>query len=698
MKNKGVIVALTIIITLLCIYYLSFTIVSRNIQRDAVVYATDAETGMVSDYKKQDYLDSMWNLPVYNLFGIDYTFKEIKDTELNLGLDLQGGMHVVLEISPVDVIKGLSGNNEDPIFIEALKRAGQLQKESQDSYTDLFFRAYSELNPGKPIAPIFATAANRGRISSSDDDEVVMEVIRKEVVDAIDRSEIILRTRIDQFGTSQPNIQRLPGTGRIQIEIPGAENPERVRKLLQGVAKLEFWEVAEPYEIEALNAINQLLVRTETTRNNAGGNGEVVEEKETLQDLLGSESGTSDTSALASASDNQDSLKAKADSAANLLDSLTSQNISPLLSLSNPPGAFVYDLRDTSTIGRIFRREDVLSLLPRNIKFFWSSKATVINDQELISLNFVRAGRGGAALMEGDVVTDARPDFDQYGKPVVSMTMNAAGTKRWAAITREAASRSPKGRIAIVLDDYVFSAPSVNEEIPNGNSQISGAFNQDEVRDLANILKAGSLPAPTRIVEEAIVGPTLGKIAREQGIISIFSGFAIVVLFMIAYYSKGGIIANVALLFNVFFILGILANYNAALTLPGIAGIVLTIGMSVDANVLIFERIREELRRGVKLREAVNTGYGKAFWTIFDSNLTTLIAAVVLIIFGQGPVKGFAVTLMIGIFCSFFSAVYITRVIVEAVMRKGDESKISFQSVFSQGILSSMNINFMSVR
>ena len=704
MKNKGIIVTLTVIITLLCIYYLSFTFVSRNLNKDAVAFATDPTTNVVSDYKKQDYLDSIWNLPVYNLFGVDYTFKEIKDTELNLGLDLQGGMHVVLEINPVDVIRGLSSNNEDPAFLGALGRAGQLQKESQDPFVELFYQAWTEANPGKALAPVFATASNRGRISASDPDDAVMEVVRQEVADAIDRSEIILRTRVDQFGTSQPNIQRLAGTGRIQIEIPGAENPERVRKLLQGVAKLEFWEVAEAYEIEALSAINELVARTESSQSSFPSmDGNSGTDNQSLQDLLGTSNDTAqnitgENDSASSAIAGVDSLQAIRDSATSLLDSLTGQNISPLLSLSNPPGAFVYELGDTSTIGRIMRREDVLALLPRNIHFFWDAKPTVMNDQEYLTLNFVRAGRGGAALMEGDVVTDARPDFDQYGKPVVSMTMNAAGTKKWGTITREAASKSPKGRIAIVLDGYVFSAPSVNEEIPNGNSQISGAFDQEEVRDLANILKAGSLPAPTRIVEEAIVGPTLGKVARKQGIISILSGLAIVVLFMVAYYSKGGIVANVALLFNVFFILGILANYNAALTLPGIAGIVLTIGMSIDANVLIFERIREELRRGIKLREAISTGYNKAFWTIFDSNVTTFIAAIVLISFGQGPVKGFAVTLMIGIVCSFFSAVYITRVIVEAIVRRKDDSKVSFQTPLSKGLLSDMGIDFMGMR
>ncbi|MDH5380832.1 MAG: SecD/SecF family protein translocase subunit, partial [Cyclobacteriaceae bacterium] len=597
MKNKSSVIVLTLVITVLCLYYLSFTFVSRGIQEDARLYATDQETGRVSDYMKQDYLDSIWNLPVYSLFGMEYTYKEIKDTELSFGLDLQGGMHVVLEVSPVDILKGLSGNNEDPEFLAALGKAQEMQKSSQETYLDLFIQAYTEESGGKSLANIFATAANRERISSSNTNQEVLAVLQEEVADAIDRSEIILRTRVDQFGTSQPNIQRLPGTGRIQIEIPGAENPERVRKLLQGVAKLEFWEVAEIQEINALQAINQKLSQESAEKGPELSELETDTEESDV-DVLANLSGQDSSDSLAtSGEDSAEVNKALKDSVQNLLDSLTRPNISPLLSLSIPMGYYSYSVSDTSTIGRILRREDIQSMLPRNIKFFWQHKATVTpNGEEIIQLNFVRSKKGGKPLLEGDVITDARADIDQYGKPAVSMRMDAIGSKKWQSITREAAAK-PRGRIAIVLDDYVYSAPGVDNEIPNGNSIITGNFTTEEVRDLANILKAGSLPAPTRIVEEAIVGPTLGKVAQNQGFLSIFSGLAIVVLFMVAYYSKGGLIANLALLFNIFFILGILANKNAALTLPGIAGIVLTIGMSIDANVLIFERIREEMRR-----------------------------------------------------------------------------------------------------
>lgn len=694
MQNKGAVVSLTIIITLLCVYYLSFTFVSRGVQQDAVTYATD-ETGVVDLAKKQNYLDSVWNLPVYNLFGIEFTYKEVKDTELSRGLDLQGGMHVTLEVSPVDIIKGLSGNSPDENFNEALKLARQKQSNSQARFIDLFYESYQEIS-SRPLAEIFATAANRGRISRGDDDDVVLDVIEKEIEDAIDRSFIILRTRIDQFGTSQPNIQRLQGTGRIQIEIPGADNPERVRKLLQGVAKLEFWEVAELSDLNnSLLAINDLIVQEQKEEFNKNRDlstdiGE-VEEAEDLGDLLSAESD--------SVENELDNALGETDSTQNALDSLTAQ-ISPLFALTKAQGGLIYDVRDTAEIGKIIRREDVKALLPRTVKSLWEVKPTV-NDQtgeELLQLYFVKIARGGQAKLTGEVITDARQDLDEFARPAISMQMNAQGTRVWRKMTAEASNQNPRGRIAIVLDDLVYSAPYVNGEIPNGNSQISGNFSIEEAKDLANILKAGSLPAPTRIVEEAIVGPTLGQLAQSQGIRSIVSGLIMVVIFMVGYYAKGGFVANIALVFNIFFILGILAQFNAALTLPGIAGIVLTIGMSIDANVLIFERIREEMRNGSKLREAITTGYKKAFSSIVDANVTTLLTAIILYVLGQGPIKGFAITLMIGIFCSFFSAVYITRVVVEWMVGRSDESKVSFTTPISKGLLSKLNIDFMGKR
>ena len=698
MRNKGAVIILTLVITALCLYYLSFTFVSRNIQQDAISYATE-ENDVINLSRKQAYLDSIWNLPVYNLFGAEFTYKEVKDNELSLGLDLQGGMHVTLEVSPVDIIKGLSGNNSDPQFLEAIRLARERQSESQERFSTLFREAYEETSNSGRLAPLFVTAANRERFSVDMTNDEVMDVINKEIEDAIDRSFIILRTRIDQFGTSQPNIQRLQGTGRIQIEIPGAENPERIRKLLQGVAKLEFWEVANPEEyLPSLISINDMLVEQMEAERKLGGGLETelsqTPESQPQEDL----------GALLDADQGDDTLAAAADSLeTGGLDSLANQ-VSPLFSLLRSQNELVYEVSDTAQIGAIMRKDEVKSMLPRNLKPVWQQKATIDEETgvEYITLYFVRVGRGGKAQLTGEVITDARQDIDERGQAIVNMQMNAVGTKAWRNMTERAASKatatSLSDRIAIVLDDNVISAPYVEEPIPNGSSRISGNFTVEEAKDLANILKAGSLPAPTRIVEEAIVGPTLGKIAQQQGIISIISGLAIVILFMIAYYAKGGFVANIALVFNVFFILGILAQFNAALTLPGIAGIVLTIGMSIDANVLIFERIREELRNGVRLREAITMGYRKAFSSIVDANLTTLLTAMILYILGQGPIKGFAITLMIGIFCSFFSAVYITRVIVEWMVRKGDQSNVSFSTPFSKNLLSNINIDFMSRR
>lgn len=693
MRNKGVVVVLTIIITALCLYYLSFTFVSRKVQDDAVAYATN-ESGSVDLSRKQSYMDSLWSKPVYNLFGVEYTYKEVKENELSLGLDLQGGMHVTLEISPIDIIKGLSGNNEDPAFTAALLRASEMQKSSQERFSTLFFQAYKEANPDQNLAHLFASAANKDRVSLSDDDAKVMSFVNEEIESAIDRSFTILKTRIDQFGTSQPNIQRLQGTGRIQIEIPGADNPQRVRKLLQGVARLEFWEIVE-YNDEQLNqslfAINDKLVK-EKTASSSLKETLALENKETV--VTDQTSGDSTKSAL------EEQLSQVKDSSSNLLDSLTNTNLSPLFSLSNPGIPFLYDVKDTSTINRILARPDIQALFPRNISYFWDVKSEpeLTPGVEDLRLNFVNVSRNGKPLLTGEVINDARLDYDQFARPAVSMTMNAAGSRAWAKITAAAASKTPPGRIAIVLDNYVYTAPTVQGEIPNGNSQITGSFELEEAKDLANVLKAGSLPAPTRIVEEAIIGPTLGKVAQSQGVISMACGLAIVALFMIAYYSKGGWVANLALLFNIFFILGILAQLNAALTLPGIAGIVLTMGMAVDANVLIYERIKEELKMGSMLKEAIKKGYSRAFDTIFDSNVTTMLTAIFLFVFGQGPLKGFAIVLMIGIATSFFSAVYISRVVIEWMTRKGDTAKVSFDSMIARGVRERRYFNFIGYR
>ena len=696
MKNKGFVVFLTVLISVLCIYYLSFTFVSRNIQQEATRASTDAN-GIVDFQEKQRYLDSIWNEPVYNLLGLEFTYKEIKETELNLGLDLKGGMHVTLEVSPVDILKGLSGDNQDPDFNQALQQAKENIRGTQINYVDEFYRVFKELAPDKSLAFVFANASNRGRINLNSTDEEVLEVIRFEVESAIDRSFQILRTRVDRFGTSQPNIQQLQGTNRIQIELPGVDNPERVRNLLQGVAKLEFWEVYE------LNEIQDVIMRI----NNVAV--EVMGDQLTDQELDGSQQNalddisqilTSDDDSVATETPTSDTAVAEnqGDTSEANLDSLVNTKVSPLLEFNRSPYSLVYSVKDTARINRMLELPEVQEAIPSTLKFLWLVKPFENQDEtaedELLELYAIKKSRTGRAPLTGEVIVDARQDLDERARPAVSMQMNAQGAKTWKRMTAANIGR----RIAIVLDDYVYSAPTVQGEIPNGNSSISGNFTIEEAQDLANILKAGALPAPTTIVEDVTIGPTLGKVAQKQGITSIVAGLLIVLFFMVIYYAKGGLIANVALFFNVFFILGILAQLSASLTLPGIAGIVLTIGMSIDANVLIFERIKEELRNGAGIKQAISSGYSKAYSSILDANVTTLITGMILYLFGQGPVKGFAITLIIGIICSFFSAVFITRVIVEAFSKKGEKAKISFANAFSRNALTNLSIGFLDKR
>ena len=688
MQHKGLVIILTVVITALCLYYLSFTYVSNGVHQDAIEYATD-KGGVVNLNKKQIYLDSMWNVPVYNMLGSEYTYKEVKDNELSLGLDLQGGMHVTLEVSPVDIIKSLSANSQDSSFLRALVAARSAQKNSQENFSDLFFKAYKDANPNKNLTSIFANAVTKGRIASNDDDAKVMSVVNGEIESAIDRSFTILTNRLDQFGTSQPVIQRLPGTARIQIEIPGADNPKRVRKLLQGVAKLEFWDVVEPNTLNtSLIAINDVLVKEQkavSTPQTTDATAKPADQAEDLSSLLGD-------STKAAASDTTQ--------AAQGLDSLQNLNVSPLFSLSSPPGTFRYDVRDTAKINAIFKRADIKNILPRTVGVYWANKPNLDQfGKEALELYFLEIGRNGKAKLDGTVITEARNDLDEYAQPAVSMNMSATGTRIWAKWTAEASSKSPKGRIAIVLDNTVYSSPYVNGEIPNGNSQISGNFTLEEAKDLANVLKAGSLPAPTIIVEEAIIGPTLGKVAQSQGFFSIACGLILVVVFMVAYYGKGGAVANLSLVFNLFFVLGVLAQLDASLTLPGIAGIVLTMGMAVDANVIIYERIREEMRFGKRLREAVSLGFKRSFWTIFDSNITTFLTALMLYLFGQGAVKGFAITLMVGIVTTFFTAVYISHVVIDWMLaKKGDDSNVHFKTFISNFKASDLNFDFVGKR
>ncbi|MEL6358623.1 MAG: protein translocase subunit SecD, partial [Bacteroidota bacterium] len=649
MRNRGLIVFLTVIVSLLCVYYLSFTWVSFQVQQKATTHATD-ENGQIDFAKKQAYLEDVWKKPVYNLFGLQYTYEQVKENELALGLDLQGGMHVTLEVSPVELIQGLSGDSKDTAFLAALEQAQQQQaSQPQASFTTLFYQAYRAQPSAGKLSDIFATAANRHRISHDSSDKAILKLLDEENDRAIDRSLGIIQSRIDRFGTSQPNIQRLQGTGRIQIELPGVSNPERVRKLLQGVAQLRFWEVYELKELgDALQAVDKLLVAEQPTQ------------KQDKKDI------------------EEDATAA-----------------SPLFKLLKGPYGFSYATEDVATINSLLARSDVKALLPNGLKWLWDVKPQQLQDgTEVVSLYPIKQRRGGQAALEGDVITDARQGFEDRGKPAVSMQMNSAGARAWKRVTANNINR----RIAISLDDRVYSAPVVNTEIPNGSSQITGNFTIEEAKDLANILKAGSLPAPVKIVEEAIIGPTLGQKAQVQGVASMLLGLSLIVLFMVFYYAKGGMIANAALLFNILFILGVLAQLNASLTLPGIAGIVLTIGMSIDANVLIFERIREELQAGALMRTAIDRGYEKAYSSIIDSNVTTFLTGAILYFIGQGPVRGFATTLMIGIISSFFTAVFITRVIMSWFVNRGRENRLTFSFGYSKSLFNNLNIDFLKLR
>jgi SecD/SecF fusion protein len=685
MQNKGLVVTLTVIVSLLCFYYLSFTLISRSVQRDAVEYATTTK-GEVDLLKKQQYLDSVWNKPVYNMLGLkEYTYKEVKNSEISLGLDLQGGMHVTLEVSPVDIVKGLAGNSTDSAFVKTLSKTIAAHKTSTKPFADLFFDTFRKDYPNRKFASIFANASTRDRISLQDTDDQVESVVNKEIEGAIDRSYTILSNRLDQFGTSQPNIQRLIGTERIQVEIPGAENPQRVRKLLQGAARLEFWDVVEVQTLaSSLGAINDLLVKEQKLKALITPDSETT----TLSEQLSIPEDTTKTALEKQLSGTSDTTKSG-------LDSLTNNSVSPLFALTQDQNFLCYDLKDTAAINAIFRRDDVKALLPRNIGMYWSNKPDKIGRSgEALILNFIDKGRNGLARLTGEVIINASDDRDDKTRPAVFMRMNAKGTREWAKWTREAAQK--RSRIAIVMDNLVYSAPSVDNEIPNGSSVISGSFTPEESKDLASVLKAGSLPAPTRIVEFTSVGSTLGQEAITNGLISIVAGFIVIIIFMFVVYSSAGWVADLAVVLNLIFLLGVLASLNASLTLPGIAGILLSLAIAVDANVLINERVKEDLATGKDFTSSVRAGYKNAFSAIFDSNVTTLIKGCVLLIFGSGLIYGFAVTLVIGIVCSFFTSVFFTRVLFEGIIRR--KKTISFSQAWSKNLFKSISVNFIGNR
>ena len=676
MRNKGLIIGLTVIVSALCLYFFTFTFISQRVQRQAVTYAT--RNGQVDQQQRQHYLDSVWRAPVANILGVDYTYRDVRSSELGLGLDLKGGMHVTLEVSPVEIVRAMAGNSKDPQFNQALARAQEAQKTNASTpFTTLFAQAYNQLAPGGKLARIFANTTNKSRgIDINSSNQKVIGAIDKEVEEAIDRSFNILRTRVDKFGVNQPSIQRVKGTGRLQIELPGVDNPDRVRKLLQGQAKLEFWEVWRPDEFSPyLGQLDAVLQTKEAAAQPAA----------TAAAATPATAG--DTTSLASK-------LAKKTPATAAADSTKPQQTSVLAKLFTMPGALGSNVRDTARVNSVLSSPEVRAALPPNLTFLWGVKPDVIQGQEYLQLYAIRKTREGQAPMAGDVVSDARQDYDQNGRPEVSMQMTSTGARKWEKLTGANIGR----QVAIVLDDYVYSAPVVQAQISGGNSSISGNFTIEEAQDLANVLKAGKLPAPTRIVEEAVVGPSLGQEAINQGLYSSIAGLLIIMIFMAAYYGRAGLVADAALLFNMFLILGVLAQFATALTLPGIAGMVLTFGMSVDANVLIFERIREELDHGLTLQDAISKGYDRAFSAIFDSNVTTLLIAVILGFFGTGPVQNFAITLGIGVATSFLSAVYVSHLIIEWLTKGKTASKMTFSTFLSRNLFKNLNFDIVGKR
>ncbi|ODS79633.1 MAG: protein translocase subunit SecDF [Cytophagaceae bacterium SCN 52-12] len=677
MSNRSGVLFFTILLGLISIYYLSFTFVSRSYKEKAEAFATDAE-GKIDFAKKQRYLDSLWREKVY----LGQTLQQVTERELGLGLDLQGGMHVVMEVSPADIVKGMAGNNsKSSAFQQALKNATAASVSSQSNYIDLFVKAYRDLVPDARLASLFSNSANRAQININSSDGEVITLLKKELDGSVDRAFKILQARIDKFGVANPNIQRLPGSNRILIELPGIDNPERVRRLLSGAAKLEFAEVYTLNEIGfGLDQLGSFLVREEE----AGKAKAALTASAASQDTAASSAGTDLASQLA---------KSAADSSATDTSAVNKQNAA-LTNLFVPisNSALGVQLKDTVRANEILRNPEVKAMFPNDLVFMWDRKEmSGMPGQALLPLYFIKKP-GGVAPLEGDVIVDAVGDFDQYGKPEVTMRMNGEGARKWRALTAANINRP----IAIILDDLVYTAPNVTGEIPTGNSSISGNFTIDETKDMANVLKAGKLPAPTHIVEEAVVGSTLGSEAVTKGLISSLVGLIVVLAFMVVYYSKAGWIADIVLFINLFFLMGIMASLGAVLTLAGIAGIVLTIGMSVDANVLIYEGIKAELEEGKPFGQAVQDGFKGALSAIIDSNITTLLTGSILFVFGTGLVLGFATTLVIGLITSLFTAIFITKLLLDYQVKKGN--RLAFASGLTKNWFKDTSFDFVSQR
>ena len=670
MQNKGFVKIFAALLTLVCLFYLSFSFVTRH-------YTNKAKELAKGDAKvEQNYLDSMANEKVY--FG-NWTLKDCREMEIGLGLDLKGGMNVILEVSVPDVIKLLADNKTDETFNQALSNAAKQAVSSQDDVITLFVNEYHKLAPDSRLAELFATQQLKDKVNQKSTDAEVEKVLREEVKAAIDNSFNVLRTRIDHFGVVQPNIQSLEDKmGRIMVELPGVKEPERVRKLLQGSANLEFWETYDareiaPYMQAADNQLRLLLADAATE--------EVAEEA---------------APALSTADSLAAALKGETAATVDMAQIKKEHPLLAVLQVSNASSPVIgyANYKDTAEVNRYLAMPEVKENLPKNLRLLWSVSASEFDPLaqtfELYGIKMTE--RNGKAPLEGDVMVDAKDDFDRYGKPCVNMSMNTDGARRWAQLTKQNIGKW----IAIVLDGYVYSAPVVQNEITGGSSIITGNFTPDQTKDLANVLNSGKMPAPAHIVQEDIVGPSLGQASINAGVISFIVALIILMIYMCAMYGLiPGMVANSALILNLFFTLGILASFQAALTMSGIAGIVLALGMAVDANVLIYERTKEELRAGKIVKKALADGYSNAFSAIFDSNLTSIITGIILFNFGTGPIRGFATTLIIGILISFFTAVFLTRLVYEYFMNKDKWQNITFTTGLSKNLMQNVHFDFM---
>jgi SecD/SecF fusion protein len=688
MQNKAVITILAIALGLVCIYTLSFTGATYKVRKDAQEYA---KGDLV---KRNKYVDSISSLPKEKWNYLGYTFKEVQKKEMNLGLDLKGGMNVILEVSVEDILKALSNYNTDKTFTETLART-KIQAQTGGDYLAIFGRTFQEIDPNAKLAAIFGTVELRDRINFNSSNEEVLKVLDTEIESAISNAFNILRTRIDRFGVVQPNITQLSARGRILIELPGMEDPKRVRELLQGTANLEFWETYENSEVIGyLSQANTLLReiksssgKSDSTKISPVGESapaDTTKANQSLEDLIGK-----DSSVVAATTRDEFNLQ---NPLFGILNPRVTEQGQPLPSSMVGLAAGI----DTAQVNDYLSMSRIKSLFPRNLKFYWSQNPYKYDPtKSLYELHAIKiTTRDGRAPLGGDVITGARPSSGVTGSEVkVDFSMNSEGAKTWARMTRENVDRC----IALVLDGYVRSYPRVVNEITGGSTEVTGDFTIDEATDLANILKSGKMPAPAHIVSDTIVGPSLGKEAINSGLVSFVIAFFIVLLYMIFYYSRSaGTIADIALVSNVFLLIGVLASLGSIVTLPGIAGIILTMGMSVDANVLIYERIREELRKGKGIKLAVADGYKGSMSAILDSNITTLLTGVVLYIFGTGPIKGFATTLVIGILTSLFCAIYISRLIYEWLLKRN--KKLTFSIKITANILKGTHVDFIGMR